>query len=74
MKEKEVVLIEIQIALFLHHLTVWWHCLTQRGFEGQWSADSWILDSHAPDSETSYTVASVAVALHLSDNDKKVSN
>lgn len=44
--------------------------LTQRGFEGQWFADSWMLDSHAPDSETSCTVASLAAVLHLRDGDK----
>lgn len=69
MKEEEAVLVEVQILL--HHLAICWHCLTQRGFEGQWFADNLILDSHASDSETSYTVASLAAALHLRDEDKK---
>lgn len=71
MKEEEVVLVEIQILLCFHHLAVCWQCLTQGSSEGQWFADSLILDSHAPDSETSYTVASLAAALHLRDTDKK---
>lgn len=46
-------------------------CFTQRGFEGQWFADSSTLDYREPGSEKSYTAVSVAGAIHLRKKDKK---
>lgn len=56
------------MLLLLYHLTVYWHRLTQRGFEE--FADSLMPDSHELDSEISYIVASKAVLLHLGDRNK----